>query len=216
VLYMNLSISFHISFPPSFYVSSPLSPPLITNYHVPLAALHQSEAGRLHSIIRSVKAENREKWTQVKKAFTISKEVNMKTLSLLRKEASEREDVLSATRVELEELKSAVSEVLLVMQKESAVHSSLQETPVQTQDDPHTQAHTQQSLTSSLLSASKTLSESLQEMHRRYTLERDEAWRLRGSNSNSALAAAAVQRDLGEYSMRDMISTIIIMTLMLG
>jgi hypothetical protein len=165
--------------------------------------MHQSEAGRLHSTIRSVKAENREKWTQVKKAFTISKEVNMKTLSLLRKEATEREEVLSATRVELEELKSTVSEVLQVIQKESAVHSPQNETPAQTQDDPDTQAHKQQSLTAALLTASKSLSESLQEMHRRYIIERDEAWRLRGSSSNSALAAAAVQRDLGEDSVQD-------------
>jgi hypothetical protein len=175
----------------------------LPSHHVSLAAMHQSEAGRLHSTIRSVKAENREKWTQVKKAFTISKEVNMKTLSLLRKEATEREEVLSATRVELEELKSTVSEVLQVMQKESAVHSPLKETPAQTQDDPDTQAHTQQSLTAALLSAFKSLSESLQEMHRRYIIERDEAWRLRGSSSNSALAAAAVQRDLGEDSVQD-------------
>ena len=160
-----------------------------------------------------MKAENREKWTQVKKAFAISKEVNAKTLSLLRKEAAEREDVLSATRVELEELKSTVSEVLLVMQKESAVHGPLQATPAQTNDDPHTLGDTQQSPTAALLSASKTLSESLQEMTRRYTMERDEAWRLRGSISNSALAAAAVQRDLGEGS--SVILTLMMMKLML-
>ena len=76
--------------------------------HISTAALHRSEAGRLHSLIRSVKAENREKWTQVKRAFIISKDANLKTVTGLMQESKDREEVLTLLSTELNTYKITI------------------------------------------------------------------------------------------------------------
>ena len=157
------------------------------------AAVHRSEANRLHSAIRSMKAENREKWTQVKKAFAISKEVNQKAMDLLRQKDAEKEEALKGVIVELDEYKEAATSALMIIRMAQRVNSPPGDsTPSDSTDD----------IATTLTSAAMALLEQLGELQMRYAKEFEEAWNLRTSSSSSVLEPAMPERDLGEYLLK--------------
>lgn len=138
--------------------------------------MHRAEAIRLQSAIRSLKAENRDKWTQVKKAFAISKEVNQKAMDLLRKEAAEKEESLKAMTSELDDFKGAATSALMLIRMAQRVSAVPEDSiPPDSVDD----------LAASLTTAALALYEQMGESHMRYTKEFEEAWKLRASNSNN-------------------------------
>ena len=130
----------------------------------------------MQSAIRSMKAENRDKWTQVKKAFAISKEVNQKAMDLLREEAVEKEEALKAMTTELDDFKGAATSALMLIRMAQRVGAVSEDSiPSDSVDD----------LAASLTTAALALYEQMGELHMRYTQEFEEAWKLRASSSSS-------------------------------
>ena len=183
-----------------------------------LAAIQRSEANRLHLAIKSMKAENRDKWTQVKKAFAISKEVNLKAMELLKQEAlekdealkgvmsqlDEKDEALKVVTSQLDEYKDAATSALMIIRMAQRVSSAPGDSdPSDSIDD----------LATTLTTAAMALLEQLGELHMRYSMEFEEAWRVResthsNSNSNSyshsssnstGLESAVLDSDTGKY-----------------
>ena len=113
-----------------------------------------------------MKAENRDKWTQVKKAFAISKEVNQKAMDLLREEASEKEESLKAVTTELDDFKGAATSALMLIRMAQRVSAVSEDSiPSDSIDD----------LAATLTTAALTLYEQMGELRMRYTQEFEEA-----------------------------------------
>ena len=74
--------------------------------------------------MKSMKAENRDKWTQVKKAFAISKEVNLKAMELLRQEAAEKDEALKGVTSQLDEYKDAATSALMIIRMAQRVSAT--------------------------------------------------------------------------------------------
>ena len=176
------------------------------------AAIQRSEANRLQLAIKSMKAENRDKWTQVKKAFAISKEVNLKAMELLKQEAlekdealkgvtsqlDEKDEALKGVTSQLDEYKDAATSALMIIRMAQRVSAAPEDSdPSDSIDD----------LATTLTTAAMALLEQLGELEMRYSLEFEEAWRLResthsnsNSNSNSTgLESAVLDRNSGKY-----------------
>lgn len=144
-----------------------------------------------------MKAENRDKWTQVKKAFAISKEVNLKAMELLRQEAAEKDEALKGVTSQLDEYKDAATSALMIIRMAQRVSAAPGDSdPSDSIDD----------LATTLTTAAMALLEQLGELQMRYSIEFEEAWRLResshsnsNSNSNSGLESAVLDRDPGKY-----------------
>ena len=159
------------------------------------AAIQRSEANRLHIAMKSVKAENRDKWTQVKKAFAISKEVNLKAMELLRQEATEKDVALKGVTSQLDEYKDAATSALMIIRMAQRVSAAPGDSnPSDSIDD----------LATTLTTAAMALLEQLGDLQMRYSMEFEEAWRLRensksNSNSNSGLESAVLDTDPGKY-----------------
>jgi hypothetical protein len=135
-----------------------------------------------------MKAENRDKWTQVKKAFAISKEVNQKAMDLLREEAVEKEEALKAMTTELDDFKGAATSALMLIRMAQRVSAVPEDSiPPDSVDD----------LAATLTTAALALYEQIGELHMRYTQEFEEAWKLRASsnsnNNNSSSSSSSVQ-----------------------
>lgn len=131
----------------------------------------------MQSAIRSMKAENRDKWTQVKKAFAISKEVNQKAMDLLREEAVEKEEALKAVTIELDDFKGAATSALMLIRMAQRVSAMSEDSiPSDSVED----------LAATLTTAALALYEQMGELHMRYTQEFEEAWKLRASSSNNS------------------------------
>jgi hypothetical protein len=147
----------------------------------------------LQSAIRSMKAENRDKWTQVKKAFAISKEVNQKAMDLLKEEAVEKEEALRAVTTELDDFKGAAASALMLIRMAQRVSAVSEDSiPSDNVDD----------LAATLTTAALALYEQMGELHMRYTQEFEEAWKLRASSSNNNSSSSsnvleALTHDIG-------------------
>ena len=68
--------------------------------------------------MRSVKAENKDKWSQVKKAFTENKEGNMRAVNALIQDGKDREEELLLIAKELGTFKESTSSAILLMMKQ--------------------------------------------------------------------------------------------------
>ena len=156
--------------------------------------MHRAEATRLQSAIRSMKAENRDKWTQVKKAFAISKEVNQKAMDLLREEASEKEESLKAVTTELDDFKGAATSALMLIRMAQRVSAVSEDSiPSDSIDD----------LAATLTTAALTLYEQMGELRMRYTQEFEEAWKLRASSSSNNNSSSSSSSNVLESSTQD-------------
>ena len=152
----------------------------------PSAALHRAEAGRLHSLLRSVKAENKDKWSQVKKAFTENKEGNIRTVNALLQDGKEREEELLSIAKELGTFKESTSSAILLMMKK-----------IPKKKDESTLADT-------LTTATNALINEYIIMQRKYEEECEENDRLRSQTDSrnprtltSTSTSTTLSRDLG-------------------
>ena len=139
--------------------------------------------------MRSVKAENKDKWSQVKKAFTENKEGNMRAVNALIQDGKDREEELLLIAKELGTFKESTSSAILLMMKQ-----------IPKKKDESTLADTLTTATNALINEYVIL-------QHKYDEECEENDRLRNQadprnlrSSTSTSTSTMLQRDLGLFN----------------